>query len=289
MKLGSACRRATDALKSTWSTLRQAETWARVLAFAGGVSTTVGLVDLFWPGLPARVGRVALGAAGAAVAAVVVSTTLRSGLVAVSTGGWRVRLVVGDLFDSPQIVVTADREFSHDSSNIGRASLIAQLLARLNERDRAIVRDRLRSVAKATPAEPGTAVTLSTNGLTVTVVAVSSLAQDGTSTTTWSELWTAYDGLWHHIRAEKLEAITVPVIGAGFAGSSLDAGSVLGGLVVAFHSASMERRVCANLTVVLQPEHAGLIAPASRLLTALGYTTHRVRSTANRHSRRPSQ
>lgn len=250
-----------------------------IFAFAGVASAISGLLQFVWPAAPAKLGPwVAVGALVIAGAGFVVWTSRNSCLSATaSSRDWTIEIQVGDIFERPRIAITADRRFTTDLGAIGTNSLIAQLMTHLGGRLGEHARTRLRETALGGDVPAGTIVAIESPSQSVLVVAVSRHTAGG-SQTSWPELWASYDGLWSAVRSRTFADFAVPVIGAGFAGASLDRKSVLGGLLLSFHAASIERVVCPKVRIVLPPDDAGLVRDAAHLLQAIGYSTNRRRT-----------
>ena len=266
-------------MRTVASDLRRWGSIERILAFTGGASAITGLMQFVWPDSPTRLGaRVTLATLVIVAIGFSISAATRKCLTATAERrDWSIDFEVGDLFNRPRVVVTADRCFATDTASVGEKSLISQLLRITGSHDAITICQQLHAEANHDLVEPGRVVTFTTVRVSGYVLAVSAPARDGTTSTSWTELWSAYDGLWNAARAGYIDSLAVPVIGAGFAGAALDRGSVLGCLLLSFHAASIERVVCPRLRVVLPPDDAGLMLDARQLLRALGYTTKRRR------------
>jgi Domain of unknown function (DUF6430) len=268
-----------EVIKAVVSSLKKWGSIQGIFAFAGVASAISGLIQFIWPDAPSKLGPwVAVGALAVAGAGFVIWTSRNSCLAATaSSRDWAIEIQVGDIFERPRIGVTADRRFTTDQDAIGSTSLLAQLMSRLDDTEAGGVRTRLRDAAVGGEVQAGTVVGIESGGQSALVVAVSRQTADG-SQTSWPELWTSFDGLWSGVRSRSFPDFAVPLIGAGFAGASLDRKSVLGSLLLSFHAASIERVVCPKLRIVLPPDDAGLVSEASQLLQAIGYSTHRRRT-----------
>jgi Domain of unknown function (DUF6430) len=268
-------------VKAVLSSLKKWGSIRGIFAFAGVASAISGLLQFIWPDAPSKLGPwVAVGALLIAATGFVIWTSRNSCLSATaSSRDWTVEIQVGDIFERPRVGVTADRRFTTDREAIGPTSLLAQLMIRLDKTEAANARTRFQDAAVGGDVQPGTTVAVESRGQSVLVVAVSQQTANG-SQTSWPELWASYDGLWSGVRSRNFADFAVPVIGAGFAGASLDRKSVLGSLLLSFHAASIERIVCPKLRIMLPPDDVGLVLDAAQLLQAIGYSTQRRRTLA---------
>jgi hypothetical protein len=93
------------------------------------------------------------------------------------------------------------------------------------------------------------------------------------SRTDWAHLVASYDRLWRELRYRNLTAVSVPVIGSGFARTQLSFDAVLTQLVLSFHAASLSAQVVPHLRIIIGDTatsydiHRGV----RDLLTSLGY------------------
>lgn len=257
--------------------LRSGPSIERVLAFVGAASAVTGLAQFVVPSAPDTFGPwVSLAVLGVAGAILGLVRSRRPCLVAEPVGrDWTIEVRIGDLFEHERLVVTADRQFSVGS--VGAASLMGQFLDSLAEDQRTTTEAALLKSVAGGLADPGTVVTLQLGRRTALVVALSTRVDGSPSETTWADLSLAYIGLWRAIGASNLPDISVPLVGAGFAGAALDRKSILGALLISYHSASVERVTCPRLSIMLPARDAGLIDDADQLLRAIGYRTHRSR------------
>ena len=162
-----------------------------------------------------------------------------------SSGRWTIEIVRGDVLSHRPCVITTDRRRNVELGKVSPGSLMGQYLASLQPAGRAALEasatgDRL--------VQPGDVLVIDD----VLLLACGRPTSGGT-VTTWPHLSRAFDGLWAAVRANQLDEVTVPVIGAGYSQVNLSHSAVLLALVLSFHAASLERLVCRKLRIVISP------------------------------------
>ena len=188
--------------------------------------------------------------------------------------GCNLVIEVGDVFNAPVTVVTANQTLDHEHEKVGRDSLMGQLLTRFP-----ISRERLEGHQmfphKGAGLDPGELLDLRMDHpgdpARVLVLSCGRPSPDG-SETSWSELALALNGLWSGIRSRNLSEVAVPVIGSGFSGARQSHAALLQVLLLTYVNASNDRQVARNLRVVVSPEDFDWDSwlRAGRLLRGLG-------------------
>ena len=171
-------------------------------------------------------------------------------------GGWSIELIRGNLLSySYGCVITSDRIASTRLNEVGASSLVGQVVSHwyggdderlTNEIDRAIAEMALNPplpLGQTIPFGLGT-------GHSGWLFCLAERTPSG-SRTNWRDLATAYTRLWEQLRAENVPELNCPIIGAGYAGSSLSARGTLTFLLLGFHGSSIERRVTRRLRIVV--------------------------------------
>jgi Domain of unknown function (DUF6430) len=183
--------------------------------------------------------------------------------------------VKGNVLNFRPCVLTTDRRRSIASDRISPASLIGQYLASLGPSQRAEQEAAILGMQPGTLSRPGEVRVIGQPGQPgpILLLACGRPTRNGT-VTTWSHLSRTYDGLWSAVRAQHLDEITVPVIGAGYSRVSLSHSAVLLALILSFHAASAERPVCRRLRIVVPPSDTDLeeLVVSRRFLRALRYS-----------------
>lgn len=183
-------------------------------------------------------------------------------------------LEVGNVFNSPVAVITTDRKFSHDLTQIGDDSLMGQLVTRYPCVPSILSQD-VAYPSPGTQVDPGTVVDMSL-GTPPTrhralLLACGQPGVDGTETT-WSDLSHTFIGLWSGLRNRNLSEASVPVLGSGFSGTRLSHAALLQLLLFSYVSATKDRPVTPLLRVVVAQEDYDWDSwlRADRLLRGLG-------------------
>jgi hypothetical protein len=251
---------------------REAVQW--LLATCGVIASGVGVAQFIWPQGAAQVGGWwLLATVGAGVlGGLVLRLTKRTIRAVSSTGEWEIHVVPGNVLDHRPCVLTTDRRRTASLDKISPASLMGQYLRRLDPAERATLES---TVERSTLSKPGAVQVLDGDSAPgpVLLLACGRPTRDGT-VTTWSHLTQTYDGLWAAVRRCHLDEVTVPVIGAGYSRVSLSHSAVLLALLLSFHAASTEGRVCRTLRVIVPPGDVDQeeLVLARRFLSALRYS-----------------
>lgn len=254
---------------------REAVQW--LFATCGVIASILGVVQFFWPDAPAAIGVWSVvGALAFGVLGGLLLRLTRRTIRAVSgNGAWTIHVVTGNVLNFRPCVVTTDRRRSVASDRISPSSLIGQYLASLSPSRRAEQEAAIMGMQPGTLSRPGEVRLIEQPGQPgpILLLACGRPTRNGT-VTTWSHLSRTYDGLWSAVRAQHLDEITVPVIGAGYSRVSLSHSAVLLALILSFHAASAERPVCRRLRIVVPPSDTDLeeLVVSRRFLRALRYS-----------------
>jgi len=195
-------------------------------------------------------------------------------------GGWSIELVRGDLLDpaEQEVIVTGDLNVTTSLQDVGPTSLIGQVINQWYGGDNAAltaeVSDGLARMGRSgAPVDVGTLIAF---GTSVNRSAYLFCLAERTPTgprTDWRDLSLGYARLWESLRDKQLATVTCPIIGAGFAGTSLSARGTLIFLLLGFHGVSLERRVTRRLRVVISESDFDprMFRAARTMLGELGY------------------
>jgi hypothetical protein len=272
----SPLRRQWQAVKRrTGGVDRESVQW--LFATCGVIASILGVVQFFWPDAPAAIGLWSLvGALAFGILGGLVLRVTRRAIRAVSsTGAWMIHIVPGDVLNFRPCVITTDRRRSVASDRIAPSSLMGQYLASLSPGQRTELESTITRMQSGTLSRPGEVRVIEQPGQPgpILLLACGRPTRNGT-VTTWSHLTRTYDGLWAAVRAQHLDEITVPVIGAGYSKVSLSHSAVLLALLLSFHAASAERPVCRRLRIVVPPADTDLeeLVLSRRFLRALRYS-----------------
>jgi hypothetical protein len=254
---------------------REAVQW--LFATCGVIASILGVVQFFWPDAPAAVG--AWSVAGALVFGILggllLRLTRRTIRAVSSNGAWTIHVVTGNVLNFRPCVLTTDRRRSVASDRISPSSLIGQYLASLSPSRRTELESAIMGMRSGTLSRPGEVRVIEQPGQPgpVLLLACGRPTRNGT-VTTWAHLSRTYDGLWAAVRAQHLDEISVPVIGAGYSKVSLSHSAVLLALLLSFHAASAERPVCRHLRIVVPSSDTDLeeLVVSRRFLRALRYS-----------------
>lgn len=252
----------------------------RLLAAAGLLATITGIVGFFTPDAAKRLTPLLTGPVVSAAASLILV-----GIAAASwpgrrltrsaplQGGWVVEIDRGDLFEADDVVITTDRRFNIDRDVIGDTCLVSGLIESWFLGTAAdLISATGGAIPSTTDVAAGTVVQFRSGTRRGLLLAVAATHPDG-SNTEWADLVASYDRLWREIRSRNLTAVSVPVIGSGFARAQLSFDAVLTQLVLSFHAASLRAPVVRTLRIVISDEHSSFDIPrgVKDLLESLGY------------------
>jgi Domain of unknown function (DUF6430) len=251
----------------------------------------VGLALLAFFGATASIGQLALWAAGLSGGiAVTVSIAILApfGIVIAMTSalppgdvklrhpniGSHLRIRIGDLFDSENtsVVITMNRRFDTALEWVAEASLISQLIRRINV-DPSVAKQFCKpQFNRDAEAAIGEVVTIRHLNDSYLCLAVTNRSIVSRSTVVIDEIWTALNQLWHYARLHNISQLTVPIIGAGFARAQMGRTLLLTLLLTSYLTASTEMPVC-DLEVIVHPADADpeLLEFAKSYSDLLGY------------------
>lgn len=247
-----------------------------VLAAFGAVSAVTQFVGQLFPaGLP-HPGEVTLTALGLCVSWGMVRMPSRTRVHRTfKHPRMSVRIETGDIFEREDHLVvgfcdTFDTAISPDGP-VHPGSVQGQLLARLYDGDRArldhdlaaalagsrpasVERRRHKPVGKLARYPVGTVALLGDGPRHVFAVAYSRLGNDGMARSSVEDLWLSLNQLWDAVyQRGQQDAVAVPLLGAGLARLDfLHQEDILRLILLSFVTRSRERRVCRELTVVIQ-------------------------------------
>ena len=253
----------------------------RLAAAAGALGTIVGLVSVALPSLANALtwqywfglGLLFIGVA------TVLSIPRGSQVYTHEQGGWVIELVRGDVLDYPQgCVITADRRASTRLVDVGKSSLIGQVVTRWYEGDDAALAAEVQAAlarhSLKVPLPLGQLVPIGDGDLRRAWLFCLAERTSHGSRTDWRDLSVGYARLWDQLRTANLSEVTCPIIGAGFAGTSLSARGTLTLFLLGFHGSSLERRVTRRLRVVVAEADFDprMYRSARAMLGELGYS-----------------
>lgn len=257
----------------------------RTVSYFTGAATFLGAISLARPDLLPSWDWWIWAGGGVAIAAValIVSIPRGSHIYTHEQGGWSIELARGDLLDhTSAVIVTGDRNASSTLAAVGDSSLIGQVIRRwyggdgdafTAEIQRGLQGRGLDGGHPQCPLDLGMLIPF---GDGTSRSAFLFCLADRTPTgprTEWRDLSLAYARLWEGLRDKQLPAVTCPIIGAGFAGSSLSARGTLIFLLLGFHGVSLERRVTRRLRVIISDDDfdSRMYRTTRAMLGELGY------------------
>lgn len=260
-----------DVTRRTGGIDREAIQW--LFATCGVIASVLGLAQPFLP----DTSRTALvwWVLAAFAFGIVGGTTLRlvrRSIHAVSSSGrWTIEIVRGDVLSHRPCVITTDRRRTVEVAKVSPGSLMGQYIASLDPARRTALETM---VPGDKLVQPGDVLVVDGDTDGPVLLLACGRPTNGGTVTTWPHLGRAYDGLWAAVRANQLEQVTVPVIGAGYSRVNLSHSAVLLALVLSFHAASLERVVCRTLRIVISPQEFDqeALVLTRRFLGALKYS-----------------
>lgn len=212
--------------------------------------------------------------------AVIQSIPHKSQAYTYEQGGWAVELVRGSLLDYPvNSVLTSDRQASTRLEVVGAGSLIGQAIRTWYGGDEEKLECDVKAALALEPALSRDKLPLGTlipigdrKKLRAWLVCIATRRKDGPRTA-WSELAEGYSEMWGNLRGLVLEEVNCPIVGAGFAGTSLAPRQHLIFLLLSFHGSSLEARVTPRLRIVISQRDFDprMYRAAHAMLAELGY------------------
>ena len=191
--------------------------------------------------------------------------------------GFRVTVVVGDLFEQPgHLVIGSNDVFDTDTRDdllIVRSSVQGQFLHRVygsetdrfdDDLDAALAATRpvrveergAKRAGKLARYPLGTVAVLGSPQRRYFLSAYGTMRNDLTVGSGPDQIWSSLAALWHaiHLHARR-EAVAMPVIGSGLARiDSMDHASLIKLILLSFVTRSRRSVVCKELTIVVLPE-----------------------------------
>jgi len=173
-----------------------------------------------------------------------------------------IEIIVDDIFNHKNIVITADRALSTD--RIGRESLVTQLLEKephfktvlTSYKNKESDFKLLKSGAVINLIDDLKTSTSTTDQSTfedVLLLACGSPSENGTDTD-WSSLSESFTGLWQHLRAENMQSIAIPVIGSGYSKARLNHSAILQMILLSYVSANKDKTIVKSIKIVVDEE-----------------------------------